>query len=111
MTSIIASMIDAADLRCTVCRTSAKVGCDCWTRCGCGWSFRKGGTCSNPACPRSDVVTMRCPTCQATKIVGRDESDPPNAITVVFPCPKCQTKPGPDPIYLDSQSHAVRGLR
>lgn len=45
--SPIARMIDAADLRCTVCG-ARRGGCDCWTQCQCGWSFRKEGKCRNP---------------------------------------------------------------
>lgn len=40
-------MIDNADLRCTVCN-APRGGCDCWTPCDCGWSFRKGTKCRNP---------------------------------------------------------------
>ena len=38
---------DTSMLCCTVCNTAGP--CDCWTRCWCGWSFRKGGNCRNPA--------------------------------------------------------------
>lgn len=44
-------MIDAADLKCTVCGKPQSVGCDCWTKCsitGCKWSYRKGTLCRNP---------------------------------------------------------------
>jgi hypothetical protein len=44
-------MIDSSDLKCTVCGTSSRVGCDCWTKCsrpGCKWSYRKGAACNNP---------------------------------------------------------------
>lgn len=34
-------------VRCTVC--GAGYGkCDCWSRCECGWSYRKGEACRNP---------------------------------------------------------------
>jgi hypothetical protein len=40
-------LIDAAGLRCTVC--GAPMGrCACWTRCPCGWCYRKGDRCRNP---------------------------------------------------------------
>lgn len=42
-------MIDSSDLRCTVCGTSAEIGCKCWSPCRCGWSFRTGTSCRNPA--------------------------------------------------------------
>lgn len=36
----------AATVRCVIC--GARLGgCDCWTKCDCGWSFRKGGSCRN----------------------------------------------------------------
>lgn len=36
-------------VRCTIC--GAPYGqCDCWTKHHCGWSFRKGTSCRNPAC-------------------------------------------------------------
>lgn len=38
---------DYTMLECTVCAAQAGA-CDCWTKCGCGWSFRKGGACNNP---------------------------------------------------------------
>ena len=45
------ALVDSV-MRCTVC--GAKMGeCDCWTRCGCGWSYRKGTSCNNPACDPS----------------------------------------------------------
>lgn len=38
--------LDGVVFRCTVC--DAKAGtCDCWTKCSCGHSFRKGDTCGN----------------------------------------------------------------
>jgi hypothetical protein len=42
---------DYSMLKCTICGASHG-SCDCWTKCrkpGCGWSFRKGEKCSNPA--------------------------------------------------------------
>lgn len=51
-----------ATARCVVC--DARYGeCDCWTKCDCGWSFRKGGACRNPihggpAQPLEVVVTQ-----------------------------------------------------
>ena len=34
-------------MKCTVC--GAPMGkCDCWTKCSCGWSYRKGSYCTNP---------------------------------------------------------------
>ena len=44
--SALGKMINAT-VRCVVC--GAKLGeCDCWAKCECGWSYRKGGTCNNP---------------------------------------------------------------
>jgi len=41
-------LFEKADLRCTVC--DAPMGaCDCWQKCHCGWSYRKNGSCENPA--------------------------------------------------------------
>lgn len=41
-------LFDTAVMKCTVCK--ALMGtCDCWTKCSCGWSFRKGKKCRNPA--------------------------------------------------------------
>ncbi|GJE57303.1 hypothetical protein [Methylobacterium thuringiense] len=41
-------LFDQADLRCAVCSTSTRVGCDCHTKCQCGWFARKGEACRNP---------------------------------------------------------------
>lgn len=38
---------DTSMLKCTVCGAQAGT-CDCWTKCSCGWSFRKGTACRNP---------------------------------------------------------------
>lgn len=35
------------NVRCTVCG-AAMGGCQCWTKCRCGWSYRRGGKCANP---------------------------------------------------------------
>ena len=40
------ALIDS-HMRCTVC-DAPMGGCDCWTRCSCGWSFEKGEACRNP---------------------------------------------------------------
>ena len=40
-------MIDAARMKCAKCGTPMG-GCDCWTRCRCGWAYEKGGECDNP---------------------------------------------------------------
>lgn len=40
---------DNSMLRCTICNSKAG-GCDCWTKCGCGWSYEKGTECRNPDC-------------------------------------------------------------
>jgi hypothetical protein len=45
--TVIDALIDKADLRCTRCN-AAMGGCDCWTKCDCGWSFEKGTACRNP---------------------------------------------------------------
>lgn len=34
-------------MRCTLCNQPAGT-CDCWTLCGCGWSYEKGTSCRNP---------------------------------------------------------------
>lgn len=48
-------LLGQADLRCVVCDTSTRVGCDCHTKCRCGWFFRKGEACRNPhhACEKA----------------------------------------------------------
>lgn len=38
---------DQSMLKCTVCGAQAGT-CDCWTKCPCGWSFRKEEACRNP---------------------------------------------------------------
>lgn len=39
-------LLDRAVFKCTVCK--APMGtCDCWTKCECGHSYRKGGKCGN----------------------------------------------------------------
>jgi hypothetical protein len=48
--SPIEALIDLADLRCTICDAPKSVGCDCWTKCHCGWSFQAGTECRNPKC-------------------------------------------------------------
>lgn len=56
MPSPLEIMIDASDLRCTICGTPRSGDlrqCDCWTKCSCGWWARKGTPCRNP-------VTTRC---------------------------------------------------
>src|SRR3546814_517974 len=39
---------DTSMLKCAVCGAQAGT-CDCWEKCPCGWSFRKGAKCQNPA--------------------------------------------------------------
>jgi hypothetical protein len=36
------AMLDKVDWRCTVCKTPSRIGCNCWTRCDCGYSYRTG---------------------------------------------------------------------
>jgi hypothetical protein len=36
------------NMKCTICGTEESVGCDCWEKCSCGWSNRKGRPCNNP---------------------------------------------------------------
>lgn len=48
--SMLDTLFGKANMRCTICETSTKVGCDCWTECSCGWSFQKGTSCNNPEC-------------------------------------------------------------
>ena len=55
MASGLEIMINAADLRCTICGSPRSVGCDCWEKCSCGWFARKGEPCNNS-------VTTRCST-------------------------------------------------
>lgn len=43
----IKTALDKIDWKCTVCGVSTKIGCACWVRCRCGWSYRAGGTCRN----------------------------------------------------------------
>ncbi len=38
------------NMKCTLCGVNMKIGCDCWTKCSCGWSFEKGTKCRNPKC-------------------------------------------------------------
>jgi hypothetical protein len=40
-------MINECGLTCVICG-APKGECDCWTKCECGWSYRKGLTCANP---------------------------------------------------------------
>lgn len=42
---------DTSMLRCTLCEKAG--GCDCWTKCPCGWTFEKGTKCRNPKCSAS----------------------------------------------------------
>jgi hypothetical protein len=54
MSTPIERLIDNAGLHCTIC--NAPYGtCDCWVRCSCGWSARRGEPCRNPE-------TARCST-------------------------------------------------
>lgn len=39
---------DTSMLKCTVCGSQAGT-CDCWSKCRCGWSFRKAEACRSPA--------------------------------------------------------------
>jgi len=49
MKAPIDTMIDRADMRCTIC--DARMGqCDCWVKCQCGWSYEKGTKCRNTKC-------------------------------------------------------------
>lgn len=50
--AVIDALFSKANMRCTVCGAPAG-DCDCWERCSCGWSARKGEPCRNP-------VTKRC---------------------------------------------------
>lgn len=38
---------------------------------------------------RPDLVIMRCSLCATEKIAARHDSDPKQAVFIVFPCPKC----------------------
>lgn len=58
MPSPIEIMINASDLKCTVCGASRSKGCDCWTKCSCGWSARKGKPCRNPETRRCSTKVM-----------------------------------------------------
>ena len=49
-------LVDQADLRCAVCGTSMRVGCDCHTKCRCGWLARKGEACRNPLHARENAA-------------------------------------------------------
>lgn len=49
---------DTSGMKCTVC--SARAGaCDCWSRCECGWFFRKGGACRNSIHGTAPVSTTQ----------------------------------------------------
>lgn len=44
-------LLDQAKWICCLCGADRGLGCDCWTECDCGWSFKKGnGACNNPGC-------------------------------------------------------------
>ena len=39
---------------CTLCGTVRAIGCNCWTKCECGWTFESGTACRNPNCTEKD---------------------------------------------------------
>lgn len=103
----IVTMIDRAGLRCTVCDTP-QGGCDCWSECSCGWSFRKGQTCRNPV-HLGRLLWLECPVCQQKRQVERQTHDPKRASRLLYPCgPKCEAvADDKEPRYFNPAGKAV----
>ena len=40
--------------RCGICDTPSSIGCGCWVKCKCGWSYEDGKSCRNPDCNLTD---------------------------------------------------------
>jgi uncharacterized protein YbaR (Trm112 family) len=36
------------------------------------------------------VIMLRCPVCKKSKVVEKDEYDPPMSVLQEFPCPHCR---------------------
>lgn len=82
MRSPIQAMIDAA-CACVKCGAKGSPGsCGCWVR-------------------------LTCPKCRKVRLVDRDETDPPDAATVVVMCPPCNPGDFDTPTYFDRLGREV----
>lgn len=96
MASPIDRMIDAAELRCTVCN-APRGKCDCWSECACGWSFLKSDKCRNPV---HGAVKLHCPKCGKDQQAAIDDTDPKGTATIHIECPDCN-RDRDSPRYFD----------
>lgn len=51
-------LFDPHAMRCTKCNATMAEGCDCWAKCGCGWSYETDGRCRNPVHGGDGALTI-----------------------------------------------------
>ncbi len=80
------TLIDRSGLRCTVCGSPRSVGCGCWTKCRCGWSFRTGSACRNPdhAMEADTAGTAAAVVAKVLREVARRHPEPMRAASGGF---------------------------
>lgn len=55
----------------------------------------------------TDRLILVCPHCKFFQSKKRDETDPPKAAKVFYPCPECQLNSGESVWYEDAQGKPV----